>query len=135
MLSDRGDLSLVWPDAKHPFDPEQWRAVLTARQSSKSFFVALDEEVIGHAALLETEEDGVLAVSYLYIRPDRRGNGMGHRLMALLEAEARKNDKAQALRLRVRTYNPRAAHVYEMFGFVPSEQDGTLITMRKRLVR
>lgn len=135
MLSDKEDLSLVWPDATHPFDPAQWRAVLTARPGSKSYFVSLDGQTIGHAALLETEEDGVLAVSYLYIRADRRGKGMGHQLMALLENEARRDGTARSLRLRVRTYNPRAVHIYEKFGFVPSERQGTLVIMRKPLTR
>jgi RimJ/RimL family protein N-acetyltransferase len=53
--------------------------------------------------------------------------------MVLLEHEAMKVPGISALRLRVRTYNPRAAHVYEVMGFVVSEQDGTLQIMRKRL--
>ena len=64
--------------ANHAGWPEQWRAALTARKGSKSYFVALGTQVIGHAALLATEDEGVLAVSYLYIHPDRRGKGMGH---------------------------------------------------------
>jgi [ribosomal protein S18]-alanine N-acetyltransferase len=133
MLSNKDDLSLVWPDAKFPFDPQQWRAALTARDGSKSYFVAREGRTIGHGALLGTEEEGVLAVSYLYVVPDQRGRGLGYQLMALLEAEAKQTGRASALRLRVRTYNPRAAHLYAACGFVPSERDGTLIIMRKNL--
>jgi ribosomal-protein-alanine N-acetyltransferase len=132
-LSSKDDLSLVWPDAKFPFDPGQWRAALTARAGSKSYFVALEGRTIGHGALLVTEEKGVLAVSYLYVLPDQRGRGFGHQLMTLLEAEAKKTGRASALRLRVRTYNPRAVHLYEACGFAPAERDGTLIVMRKNL--
>jgi hypothetical protein len=39
----------------------------------------------------------------------------------------------RALRLRVRTYNPRAMHLYEAAGFATAEQDGTLVIMRKSL--
>src|SRR5438309_926537 len=103
MLSSKDDLSLVWPDARFPFDPEQWRAALTARDGSRSYFLALEERTIGHGALLGTEEEGVLALSYLYILPDQRGRGFGYQLMTLLEAEAIKTGRASALRLRVRT--------------------------------
>jgi ribosomal-protein-alanine N-acetyltransferase len=134
LLSDRDELFLVWPEARFPFDREQWREKLLSRPGNRSYFVAVDGERIGHAALLETEEPQMLAVSYLFIRPDQRGRGFGRELMALLEVEAKKLG-AQTLRLRVRTYNPRASHVYESSGFVTSDQDGTLLTMRKTLSR
>jgi GNAT superfamily N-acetyltransferase len=133
LLTDRIELSLVWPDATYPFDAEQWRSTLTAGPRNQSYFILSDGEVIGHAALLETEEPDVLAVSYLFIRADHRNRGHGRQLMALLEHEATKVRGIRGLRLRVRTYNPRAAHVYAASGFVVTEQDGTLQIMRKRL--
>ena len=133
LLTDRADLSLVWPDAQHPFDPDQWRGTLTSSPRNQSYFVLSDGEVVGHAALLETEEPGVLSVSYLFIRTDHRNRGHGRQLISLLEHEALKVPGTTALRLRVRTYNPRAAHVYEASGFVVAEQEGTLQIMRKRL--
>ena len=135
LLSDRGELFLVWPEAKFPFDREQWHSRLLSRPGNRSYFVTRNGEIIGHAALLETDEPQVLAVSYLFIRPDQRGRGFGKELVALLEAEARKTPGAQALRLRVRTYNPRAIHVYEASGFVTSDQDGTLVVMEKLLAQ
>ena len=135
LLSDKDELFLVWPDARFPFDPEQWRERLSARPGNRSYFVADDGEIIGHAALQHTDEPDVLAVSYLYIRPDRRGRGFGRELIALLEAEARTSPNVQALKLRVRTYNPRALHIYETSGFALAEQDGTLVLMRKDLTR
>jgi RimJ/RimL family protein N-acetyltransferase len=133
LLSDEDELSLVWPDAKVPFDPEQWRETLSSGPGSRSFFVANDGAIVGHAALLETDEPGVLAVSYLFIRPDQRDRGFGREMIALLEGEAKKVAGVTALRLRVRTYNPRAAHVYKSSGFTKSYQDGTLVIMRKPL--
>ena len=59
--------------------------------------------------------------------------GFGKELLRLLEDEARKTLGVQALRLRVRTYNARAIHLYEAAGFAPAEQDGTLVTMHKSL--
>jgi [ribosomal protein S18]-alanine N-acetyltransferase len=133
LLSDKDELFLVWPEAKFPFDPEQWRERLLARPGNRSYFVADDGEIIGHAALQETDEPHVPSMSYLFIRQDRRGHGLGRELIALLEAEARKIAGVQALKLRVRTYNPRAMHLYEAAGFAKAEQDGTLVLMRKRL--
>jgi RimJ/RimL family protein N-acetyltransferase len=133
LLTDRAELALVWPDAVYPFDPTQWRSTLTAGARNQSYFVMFDSEIIGHAALLETEEANVMSVSYLFIRADHRNRGHGRQLMTLLEHEATKIPGITALRLRVRTYNPRAAHVYEASGFVVTEQEGTLRIMRKRL--
>jgi [ribosomal protein S18]-alanine N-acetyltransferase len=132
LLSDRDELFLVWPDARFPFDRAQWREMLQSRIGNRSYFVAHDGETIGHAALLQTDEPQTLAVSYLYIRAEQRGRGFGKELMSLLEAEGRKLG-ARTLRLRVRSYNPRASHVYESSGYAMSDQDGTLITMRKSL--
>jgi len=133
LLSDQAELFLVWPDAKFPFDPEQWRARLSSQPGNRSYFVMYEGEIIGHAALLETDEPHVLAMSYLFLRPDRRGRGLGKQLIRLLEDEARLLAGVQALRLRVRTYNGRAMHLYETAGFAAAEQDGTLVIMRKDL--
>jgi RimJ/RimL family protein N-acetyltransferase len=133
LLSDKDELFLVWPEARFPFDAEQWRERLLARPGNRSYFVAFDGEIIGHAALQETDEPQAPAMSYLFIRSDRRGRGFGRELIALLEAEARKSPGVQALKLRVRTYNPRAMHLYAAVGFAKFEQDGTLVVMRKSL--
>jgi [ribosomal protein S18]-alanine N-acetyltransferase len=133
LLADRDELFLVWPDAHFPFDAQQWRERLTSQPANCSYFVVQDGDIIGHAALLATVEPNTLAVSYLFIRPDWRGRGLGRQLIRLLEDEARKRPGVQALRLRVRTYNPRAVHLYEAAGFAKAEQDGTLLIMRKPL--
>ena len=133
LLADRDDLFLVWPDARYPFDAEQWRQRLTAHPGNRSYFVVHDGDIIGHAALLKTDEPHVLAMSYLFIRPDRRGRGLGTELVGLIEDEARKIADVQALRSLDAIYNPRAIHLYEAKGFAKAEQDGTLVIMRKAL--
>jgi [ribosomal protein S18]-alanine N-acetyltransferase len=132
LLFDRDDLLLVWPEAKFPFDQEQWREKLLSHPGNRSYFVALDSEIVGHAALLQTEEARTFAVSYVFVNRQYRGRGLGTRLMALVELEAKKH-RARALRLRVRTYNPHARRVYEAAGFSESDQTGTLVIMRKQL--
>jgi [ribosomal protein S18]-alanine N-acetyltransferase len=132
LLIDKNDLLLVWPEAKFPFDREQWRDRLLSHPENRSYFVTLDGQTIGHVALLETEELQTLAVSYVFVERQHRGRGRGAQLMALVEQEARRLG-AGALRLRVRTYNPRARRVYEAAGFIQSDQADTLVTMRKHL--
>jgi len=132
LLSDKDDLRLVWPEARVPFDREQWRERLSSHPGNKSYFVTRDGETVGHAALLETEEAQTLAVSFVFVKPQHRGRGLGVELMALVEREAMTLG-ARALRLRVRTYNPRARRVYEAVGFVQSELADTLVIMRKQL--
>ncbi len=133
LLSDKDELFLVWPEAAFPFDPEQWREKLLSRSGNRSYFVAHNDAIIGHAALLETDAPRELALGYLFIRPGQRGRGFGRTLMALLEEEAKKVPGIQALRLRARTYNLRAVHLYQACGFVTEARDGTLMIMRKAL--
>ena len=132
LLSDKDDLLLVWPEARFPFDREQWRERLLLHAGNRSYFVALDGHTIGHVALLQTDEARTLAVSYVFVKLQYRGRGLGTQLMTLVELEAKKLG-ACALRLRVRTYNPRARRVYEAAGFAQSDQTGTLVIMRKQL--
>lgn len=133
MLTDRDDLNLVWPDARYPFDPDQWRETLTAHPKTVSFFVEHGEERIGHAALVGTEKAGSFRVCFLYLAPALRGQGLGRQFMEALEIQAREVLNANELTLVVRTYNPRALRVYERAGFEETGRDGTLVQMRKSL--
>jgi hypothetical protein len=76
LLFDKDDLLLVWPEAKFPFDGEQWRERLSSHPGNRSYFVAFDSQTIGHVALLETDEARTLAVSYVFIKPEYRGPGL-----------------------------------------------------------
>lgn len=130
MLADAEDLKLVWPDAIVPFDAEQWRTRLSDHPEHVSFWVEATGERVGHVALLATEEMGVWAASYIYLAPSVRGRGLAADLMTAIEGEAR-NRGGSAMRLRVRSYNPRAIAVYTRAGYAPAARDGTLIIMRK----
>jgi len=132
MLSDQHDLELVWPDARFPFDAGQWRERLTRSPGNECYQVRRGDEVIGHAALLETEQPECMSASFLYIAPAHRGQGFGSCLVAAIEARARERN-VRALRLRVRSYNPRAWHIYRKAGFRELERSDTLVLMRKEL--
>jgi [ribosomal protein S18]-alanine N-acetyltransferase len=88
LLTDKDDLFLVWPEANFPFDQEQWREKLLSRPGNRSYFVALDGQIIGHAALIETDEPEVRVLSYVFIHPNQRGRGFGRELVPLMEVES-----------------------------------------------
>ena len=123
---------MVWPDARFPFDAAQWRERLTRSPGNEYYRVCCGEEVIGHAALLETEQPDTMSVSFLFLVPAHRGAGLGFQLIAAIEARARERNM-QALRLRVRAYNPRARHIYRKVGFREIARDDTLVVMGKEL--
>jgi ribosomal protein S18 acetylase RimI-like enzyme len=133
LISDREDLFLVWPLAKYPFDHDQWKAVLNPHKGNKPFLVYDDEKMIGHAALCVTEEPHVFSISFLYLTPHLRSQGLGKELIGLLEEYARKQLSAEKLVLVARNYNPRALNCYRGCGFKEVVCHETLIRMSKTL--
>lgn len=133
LLHDQDELYLVWPDAKYPFDMEQWREAILSEATNISFYVGKQDEIIGHAALRETDVPQEYAICYVFICPEHRGNGYGRDLVQQLEIDARDRLGAKTLRLHVRSYNPLAMYLYDSMGFQGYEQIGTLTKMRKRL--
>jgi RimJ/RimL family protein N-acetyltransferase len=133
LICDRDDLRLVWPEARWPFDPDQWSKVLSPEEGHLSFFVQRDERVIGHVALRRSEEEGTYSVSFLFVRPELRSRGIGQQVVGLLDEYARTKLDAGKLNLHVRTYNERALQCYSKCGFSEESRDGTLVTMSKSL--
>ena len=133
LISDREDLHLVWPVAKWPFDHDQWREVLDPAAANKPFLVYEGKQLIGHAALRTTEESDVYTVSYLYVLPRLRSQGLGETLIGLLEQYATENLSARKLLLVARTYNPMALRCYTKCGFQEYTREKTLIKMSKIL--
>ena len=81
-----------------------------------------DGEVIGYACETVLFEDG--EISNVAVAPDRRGEGLGKRLMEWLETQAEKLG-AEKLFLEVRVSNTPAISLYQGRGF-----EGT--TVRKK---
>ena len=133
LISDREDLHLVWPLAKWPFDHDQWREVLDPDAGNKPFLVYEGKQLIGHAALRTTEELDVYTVSYLYLLPQLRSQGLGGTMIGLLEQYATENLSAKKLVLVARTYNPMALKCYTKCGFQEDSREETLIRMSKVL--
>ena len=135
LMSARQDLYLVWPLAKWPFDHDQWREVLDPNAGNKPFLVYQGEQLIGHAALRTTEDSGVYIVSYLYLLPQLRSQGLGETMIGLLEQYATEKLSAKKLILVARTYNPMALRCYTKCGFQEDSREETLIRMSKVLRR
>ena len=133
MIEDREDLFLVWPLAKHPFDHDQWKAVLNPNLGNKPFLIFQDDGMIGHVALCVTEDPKVYSISFLYLIPQFRSQGLGKEVMVLLEEYAQKKLSAERLVLVARSYNPRALNCYTQCGFQEIDRHGTLIRMSKTL--
>lgn len=133
LITTKGDLHLVWPLAKYPFDHNQWKKVLDPAEGNKSFFFYADNHCIGHAALRTTDNPGVYAVSFLYLIPAERSKGLGQKMIGMVEQYAHKNLSVSRLVLVVRTYNPKAIKCYLKSVFREDNREGTLIRMSKFL--
>jgi RimJ/RimL family protein N-acetyltransferase len=133
LISDREDLHLVWPKAKWPFDHDQWREVLDPDAGNKPFLVFEGWQLIGHAALRQTEESDVYAVSFLYLLPRLRSQGLGENIIGLLEQYATEKLSAKKLTLVARAYNPMALRCYTKCDFKEYSREATLIRMSKVL--
>jgi ribosomal protein S18 acetylase RimI-like enzyme len=112
LLTDRSDLYLVWPQAKWPFDHEQWKEALAPHDGHRSYYVYDGPNLIGHAALRKADTVGVYRVSFVYLLPQYRNQGLGKQMIRFLEQIAVAELDAVALKLVVRDYNPQALNCY-----------------------
>lgn len=62
-------------------------------------------------------------VSDLWVAPDRRGGGLGQRLLAMVRDEAARDWEAGFLRLAVYADNTGARRLYERLGFVEAQNE------------
>ena len=131
MIKDPDDLSLVWPLAHYPFDHEQWKEVLDPGKGAISFLVYEGDSLVGHAALDRGEEPQTRVVRFLYIIPELRSQGLGQKLLSLLEDYAREKLAARRLILRVRSFNERAVGCYAKSGYSEFFREGNLMMMGK----
>lgn len=134
LIRDREDLYLVWPEARYPFDHDQWREVLDPGAGNRPFLVYDEGRLIGHAALRKTLDPALYRVSFLYLRPEVRAGGLGGEMLRLLEEYGRERLGAERLTLYVRTYNSRALRCYEKAGFKRVGLEGSLILMSKDII-
>jgi ribosomal-protein-alanine N-acetyltransferase len=85
-------------------------------QDTRSYYVAVDAlgDVIGYAGLMCVRP--IADVQTIAVVPEREGQGIGTRLLALLIEQAAEQ-QAEDVLLEVRADNPRAQRLYRWFGF------------------
>jgi len=71
---------------------------------------------LGCVALV-THSDGTAEIKRMFLTPDARGQGLGRRLLAAIEAEARARG-VSVLRLETGTRQPAAIALYRAAGYV-----------------
>jgi len=131
LISDRNDLFLVWPKAKYPFDHHQWAEMLNPENGHKSFLIYKQKKLVGHSALLLTDSPHTYRISFLYLSPQHRSQGLGRKTVVCLENYAFRKLEAEKLTLVVRDYNPIAYQLYIKCGFKEYGHKGSLLQMAK----
>ena len=109
--------ALYPPQSNHLLD------IAALSDPAVTFLVVRDErEAIGCGALLR-DPRGWGEVKRMVVRPDRRGRGIGRRVLAALEAVAR-SARLPLLRLETGIHNADALALYRGAGFVECEAFG-----------
>ena len=96
--------------------------ILEAPERGRVLLAVGDGEIAGVAVVLyswSVEHGGAAAwLDELYVRPERRGGGIGQQLLRAVRDLAA-SEGARALDLEVEAGHERAAHLYEREGFAP----------------
>lgn len=102
----------------NPWSADLFRGELALPEAQRAYLVArLGGRVVGYGGLMFVLDEA--HVTTLAVHPDRQGEGIGTRLLAVLVHEARRRG-TQALTLEVRASNERAKALYRRFGFAPA---------------
>lgn len=129
LYSDREDLLLAWPKAKHPFCKNQWREWFEEGPQRESFSLVLYDGTvpIGHCAVAAYKEaPGVVYLCFLIIKKSHRGEGAGKVLVQKSCDFVKKRLKKKAVYLMVDKDNVDAWHCYKKSGFFHVDGQGTL---------
>lgn len=114
---DAHAIALYPPESNHLLD------VAALCDDAVTFLVVrAGDEAIGCGALLR-DARGWGEVKRMYLRPDRRGRGIGRRVLADLEALARASS-LPLLRLETGIHNREALALYRRAGFVERDAFG-----------
>src|SRR5947209_997919 len=109
--------ALYPPESNHLLD------VTALMEPAVTFLVARTAgEAVACGALLD-DPRGWGEVKRMYVRPDRRGRGIGRRILVELESIARASGR-HLLRLETGIHNAEALALYRRAGFVERESFG-----------
>lgn len=130
LLAEEGDLLLVNPSAKHPFDPLEWQEKWLNEADDASFYV-VDEDgrEVGFFALRIGIGPEVRHLVYVFVEEKARG-GAGRQLAELAEQAAR-DLGALSITLKCELDNEPALRLYESAGYEELGRRSGMATMRK----
>lgn len=129
MLTDPDDLTLINPNAKHPFDPLEWQEKWLAEPDDASFYITDGAgRDVGFFALRVGVGPEVRHLTYVYLEPEARG-GAGARMAELVEQAAR-GLGALTVTLKCELDNLPALNAYRAAGYEELSQRGGMATMR-----
>jgi len=102
----------------NPWSADLFRGELALPEAQRAYRVArIGGRLIGFGGLMFVVDEA--HVTTLTVHPDRRGERIGTRLLAVLVREARARG-TKALTLEVRAGNAPAQALYRRFGFAPA---------------
>ena len=129
LLVDESDMARVNPNAKHPFNPLEWREKWLNEPDDASYYlVDSQNREVGFFALRVGIGPEVRHLTYAFVAPEARG-GAGGQLAAEVEAAARALG-ALSVTLKVELDNAPALNAYVSAGFEELGRSGGLATMR-----
>ena len=112
-------------------------AITLASESARFFSALLDGIVVGCGGIML--EHNYAEIKRIFVSPQARGLGVGHKLLETLETEARQLG-FNSLRLETGIYQPEALALFRARGFIPRlsfgdypDNDPTSIFMEKRI--
>ncbi|ETX13973.1 DNA primase [Roseivivax halodurans JCM 10272] len=132
MLTDPADLELVNPNAKHPFDPQEWSEKWLNEPDDASFYILdADGREVGFFALRVGVGPEVRHLTYVFVAEEARG-GAGAEMARLVE-EAARGLEALTITLKVETDNEPALNAYLSAGYEELSRRNGMATMRRDL--
>ena len=112
-------------------------AITLASENARFFSALLDGIVVGCGGIML--EHNYAEIKRIFVSPQARGLGVGHKLLETLETEARQLG-FNSLRLETGIYQPEALALFRAMGFVPRlsfgdypDNDPNSIFMEKRI--
>jgi putative acetyltransferase len=110
-------MSLYAPDSNHLLD------VAALKAPEITFFVARRESVALGCGALRLEAGGFGEIKRMFVAPAARGRGLGKKLLAAIELEARRQ-RLHTLRLETGIHQPEALGLYASAGYRETEAFG-----------
>jgi putative acetyltransferase len=110
-------MSLYRPESNHLLD------VAALKAPGVRFFVARRQAAPLGCGALRLEADGYGEIKRMFVAPAARGLGLGKKLLAAIEAEARRH-RLHTLRLETGIHQPEALGLYSAAGYREIEAFG-----------